>query len=186
MGKSSISNTMHTLPCRNGNTIAFQIFNWNAKFLSTNVYPIDSYIDRLVELNNVFTGDLFSWLGCYKDTGDRAMVHLKNGVNSITECYGLCMENGYYLFGLQYPPAGQCFCSNDKGEAMQFGESDNCDGRRRGGSWALDIYQMTGIRIGNVALQYGVAFIWTAGIKITTIRFLPIGIPKVTSICIGP
>jgi len=100
----------------------------------------------------------FSSLGCYKDTGDRAMVHLKNGVNSITECYDLCMRNGYYLFGLQYPPAGECFCSNNKGEATQFGESDNCFGRGRGGGWALDIYQMTGIRIGNVELHFGVVY----------------------------
>merc|ERR1719245_1053706 len=135
--KLSISDAMHTLPCKNGQAIENEKNIWNAKFLSTNVYPIDSYIDRLAELNNVFTGELFSWLGCYGDTGRRAMVHMKNGVNSITECYDLCMRNGYYLFGLQYPPAGECFCSNNKGEATQFGESDNCDGGRGGGSWAL-------------------------------------------------
>jgi len=140
----SISNTMHTLPCRNGNTIAFQIFNWNKKFLSINVYPIDSYIDRLVKLNKVLTPS-FSSLGCYKDTGDRAMVHLKNGVDTITECQDLCHENGYYLFGLQYPPNGECFCSNDKDEAMQFGESDNCDDSGKGGVWALNIYQSVNI-----------------------------------------
>merc|ERR1719410_2885001 len=114
------------------------------KFLSTNVYPIDSYIDRLVELNKVLTPS-FSSLGCYKDKWDRAMVHLKNGVDTITECQDLCHENGYYLFGLQYPPAGQCFCSNDKDEAMQFGESDNCDDNGRGGVWALNIYQSVNI-----------------------------------------
>merc|ERR1719411_620394 len=67
--KPSISNAMHALPCGNGEAIEYQKNDWNAKFLSTNVHPIDSYIDRLVELNNVFTGELFSWLGCYGDTG---------------------------------------------------------------------------------------------------------------------
>merc|ERR1719297_547465 len=71
--KLSISDAMHTLPCKNGQAIENEKNNWNAKFLSTHVYPIDSYMDRLVELNNVFTGDLFSWLGCYGDTWDRAM-----------------------------------------------------------------------------------------------------------------
>merc|ERR1719411_727182 len=144
--KSSISDAMHTLPCKNGQAIENQKNNWNAKFLSTNVYPIDSYMDRLAELNNAFTGDLFSYLRCYKDKGgalwDRAMVHMKNGVTTTIECWDLCMRNGYSLFGLQYPPGGECFCSNDKDEATQFGESNNCDGRRRGGNWALDIYQM--------------------------------------------
>merc|ERR1719273_2047316 len=83
----------------------------------------------------------FSHLGCYKDTGDRAMDHLENGINSIEECRDLCKENGYSLFGLQYPPNGECFCGNDKDEAMQFGEATNCEGGR-GGSWSLDIYEM--------------------------------------------
>jgi len=147
--KSSISDAMHTLPCKNGQAIENQKNNWNAKFLSTNVYPIDSYLDRLAELNNAFTGDLFSYLGCYKDKGgalwDRAMVHMKNGVTTTIECWDLCMRNGYSLFGLQYPPGGQCFCSNDKSKAMQFGESDKCDGRGRGGiGGASDIYQING------------------------------------------
>merc|ERR1711902_425853 len=68
--KLSISDAMHTLPCKNGQAIENEKNNWNAKFLSTNVYPIDSYMDRLVELNNVFTEDLFSWLGCYGDKWD--------------------------------------------------------------------------------------------------------------------
>merc|ERR1712154_503960 len=72
-------------------------------------------------------------------------VHLKNGVDTVTECQDLCMESGYYLFGLQYPPFGECFCSNDKDEAMQFGESDNCDDSGRGGVWALNIYQSVNI-----------------------------------------
>merc|ERR1712223_1216731 len=160
--KTSISDAMRTLPCKNEQAIENEKNNWNAKFLSTNVYPIDSYIDRLVELNNVFTEDLFSWLGCYKDQwgplSDRAMVHMKNGVTTTMECYDLCMRNGYSLFGLQSPDGGQCFCSNDKGEAMQFGESDSCDGHGRGGNWALDIYQVNGIVIGNVVLQYGVKY----------------------------
>merc|ERR1711902_133226 len=72
-------------------------------------------------------------------------VHMKNGVTTTLECYDLCMRNGYSLFGLQYPPGGQCFCSNDKNKAMQFGESDKCDGRGRGGiGGATDIYQMNG------------------------------------------
>merc|ERR1712048_112922 len=156
--KSSISDAMHDKPCKNGLAIDNQKSEWSAKFLSTHVYPIDSYIDRLAELNNAFTGDLFSWLGCYKDTGDRAMVHLKNGVTTTMECYDLCMQDGYSLFGLQYSAGGQCFCSNDKGEAMRFGESDSCDGHGRGGNWALDIYQVNGIVIGNVVLQYGVKY----------------------------
>merc|ERR1711902_297068 len=72
-------------------------------------------------------------------------VHMKNGVTTTLECYDLCMRNGYSLFGLQYPPGGQCFCSNNKNKAMQFGESDKCDGRGRGGiGGATDIYQMNG------------------------------------------
>merc|ERR1719229_156058 len=146
--KLSISDAMRTLPCKNEQAIENEKNNWNAKFLSTNVYPIDSYIDRLVELNNVFTEDLFSWLGCYKDQwgplSDRAMVHMKNGVTTTMECYDLCMRNGYSLFALQYPTSGQCFCSNSKAEAMQFGESDKCEGRGTGGGSANDIYQMNG------------------------------------------
>jgi len=139
--KLSISDAMHTLPCKNGQAIENEKNIWNAKFLSTNVYPIDSYIDRLVELNNVFTGDLFSWLGCYGDTWDRAMVYVEYGT-TITECYDLCMENGYSLFGVQN--TAECFCSNSKDEAMRYGESDNCNGRGRGGVWGIDIYQMNG------------------------------------------
>merc|ERR1719411_510485 len=43
--KLSISDAMHTLPCKNGQAIENEKNIWNAKFLSTNVYPIDSYID---------------------------------------------------------------------------------------------------------------------------------------------
>jgi len=82
----------------------------------------------------------FSHLGCYKDTSDRAMDHLKDGINSIEGCYDLCKENGYSLFGLQHPAGGECFCSNDKDEAMQFGKATNCEDGR-GGDWALDIYE---------------------------------------------
>jgi len=141
--KLSISDAMHTLPCKNGQAIENEKNIWNANFLSTNVYPIDSYMDRLVELNNVFTGELFSWLGCYGDTGRRAMVHVKNGASTI-ECYDLCMENGYSLFGVQITGvAGQCFCSNDKDDATRYGfVSASCNGRGRGVVWGIGIYQM--------------------------------------------
>jgi len=66
---------------------------------------------------------------------------LKNGIKTIEGCYDLCKGKKYSLFGLQYPPKGECFCSNDKDEAMQFGKATNCQ-NGRGGSWSLDIYEM--------------------------------------------
>jgi len=87
-------------------------------------------------------GGWYSHLGCYKDAWDRAMeYHGANGIKTIEGCYDVCIGKGYSLFGLQYPGAGQCFCSNDKNKAIRYGKVDNCnDGR--GGTWAMDIYRV--------------------------------------------
>jgi len=84
----------------------------------------------------------YSHMGCYKDTWDRSMEYFAgNNIKSIEECYDVCKNKGYSLFGLQDPSQGQCFCSNDKSQATRYGWAHNCNGGK-GGGWALDIYRM--------------------------------------------
>lgn len=67
----------------------------------------------------------YQYVGCYKDTGDRALpVYLGGGV-TLENCYTSCKERGYHYFGRQ--SSLQCFCGGTTSDDFSYkmhGESN--------------------------------------------------------------
>jgi hypothetical protein len=78
-------------------------------------------------------------MGCYNDTGIRAIPYEQNNVSSIDECANIAEKNNQNVFGVQY--YGQCFTGTNIEEAYQYGpnfNSSNCPSL--GGSWTNQVY----------------------------------------------
>jgi hypothetical protein len=76
-----------------------------------------------VNLNNLSAMYLFdaagcrklggpTYLGCWVDSGNRALPVQGANVNSVADCAAQALQRGYSTFGLQY--YGQCFMGNNK------------------------------------------------------------------------
>jgi len=86
----------------------------------------------------------YSHVGCYKDTGARALNSGPGGADiTIEACHQWSVQNGFLYFALQHGGAsskGECRCSNSLSAATQFGTASNCEAGT-GGSWANDLYE---------------------------------------------
>lgn len=92
-----------------------------------------------------------SFVGCYRDTSDRAMTWLNNKkYKSPDVCISVAREKKYKYYGLQNSINGTkndnaCFGSNDLNTAMKYGRSSNCRVVNKlvsGGPWANAIYSV--------------------------------------------
>ena len=88
------------------------------------------------------------YLGCYGDSGNRAMPLQKGGSQeySYDECKKIAQDQGATYFGLQNSTSGtnaQCGLNNDLAQTREYGKAGNCtktgDGYS-GGGWSNAVY----------------------------------------------
>lgn len=106
-------------------------------------------------INDSSAGSSSSYIGCYGDTGTRAMVNTSNNQYlSMDTCKQYAIDGGYAYYADQNAgydnngkPIGWCAASNDLSQAQQYGTSTACqtlsDGIIHGGGWANAIYATT-------------------------------------------
>jgi hypothetical protein len=89
-----------------------------------------------------------NYLGCYGDSGNRAMPLQKGGSQeySYDQCKKIAEDHGATYFGLQNSTSGtnaQCGLSNDLDHTREYGKAGNCtqtgDGYS-GGGWSNAVY----------------------------------------------
>ena len=94
-------------------------------------------------------GDPSNYLGCYGDSGDRAMPLVNGGSQSynLSKCQNIAKEKKANYFGLQNSTSGsnaQCGISNDLKQTTKYGKAGNCtkisDGSWSGGGWSNAVY----------------------------------------------
>ena len=93
-----------------------------------------------------------NYLGCYGDSGARAMPYLQSGnqVYDLTKCQQKATDNGAApYFGLQNSTSGtnaQCWLSSWIDGIRKYGKATNCtklsDGTYSGGGWSNAIYSL--------------------------------------------
>ena len=81
--------------------------------------------------------DPFTYQGCYRDTGNRALPTQLPNVNSVEACYQKAKAGNYKTFGLQY--YGQCFAGNNN-DWGRYGKLDNNSCGKLGSDWNNQVY----------------------------------------------
>ena len=91
-----------------------------------------------------------NYVGCYGDTGNRAMPNTSNGQYfPLEKCKQLAEQNNYSYYAVQNNNNtlnGWCAGSNDLNEIKKYGIASNCsrlsDGTIGGGGWANAVYKI--------------------------------------------
>jgi len=90
-----------------------------------------------------------SYIGCYGDTGTRALPNLLGTQNeTVSTCKDKASAKGYSYFGLQYanPNYLECWGGSDLQQAKKYGVATNCttqsDGTVVGGGWSNAVYSI--------------------------------------------
>jgi hypothetical protein len=78
----------------------------------------------------------YNYIGCYNDTGNRAIPTQMPNVPNEQGCQQYAIENNASIFGLQY--YGQCFIGNNINQAKEYGPASNCPSM--GGAWTNQVY----------------------------------------------
>ncbi|XP_047129386.1 uncharacterized protein LOC105845100 isoform X2 [Hydra vulgaris] len=102
-------------------------------------------------LKVTFDSTVFSKLGCWGDTQDRALVILEGKspeeillyhkrTDPLSYCYKTASNYGYRIFALQN--GGQCFAGNNA-SYQKFGVSNKCYSNGRGGPYANEVYTIS-------------------------------------------
>ena len=93
-------------------------------------------------------------VGCYKDTGNRAIPTLegkdaildgpyRDRMNAIAKCAAAARRRGFNVFALQH--GGWCASSATAEKTFgKYGKSGSCQGDGEGGPWANDVYVLEG------------------------------------------
>ena len=118
----------------------------------------------------------YTSLGCWRDTGVRAIPELDGTDPSISgdydtrsdaidKCYRVARGRGLVLFAVQN--GGWCAGADNFNEYRKYGSSDKCR-NGKGGPWANDVYKIT-----NPGIQILSAFIMHNNVysKITRFRY---------------
>jgi hypothetical protein len=90
----------------------------------------------------------YTSLGCWADTGNRAVPQIDGSdsaisgnyqqrANAINECYNIAKERGMKIFAVQ--DGGWCAADNNLNSYNKYGASGNCR-NGKGGPWANDVY----------------------------------------------
>ena len=94
----------------------------------------------------------FTSLGCWRDTGDRAVPTLEgtsplldgnywSRSDAINKCYKAAVSKGAKVFAVQ--DRGWCAASTDPSGYMKYGQANNCS-EGKGGGWANNVYRIGG------------------------------------------
>ena len=90
-----------------------------------------------------------NYMGCYGDSGSRAMPMYNNGSQKYNNdsCRELAIQNNFTYYGLQNSSTGQnaqCALSNNVATTKKYGIRNNCtklqDGTWSGGGWSNAVY----------------------------------------------
>ena len=93
-------------------------------------------------------------MGCFKDTGSRAIPTLegKDAIldgsyrgrkNAIAKCAATARRRGFHIFALQH--GGWCASSPTAEKTFdKYGKSGSCQGDGEGGPWANEVYVLEG------------------------------------------
>ena len=91
-----------------------------------------------------------NYIGCYKDTSNRAMTAYNKGkhIYNNKSCQSAAESIGASYYALQDSKSGQnaqCFTSSNLSQSKQYGIANNCtqisDGTWSGGGWSNALYQ---------------------------------------------
>ena len=108
----------------------------------------------LAALQTKILKKLYTSLGCWKDTGHRAVPTLegtdpllKGGYTvrefAIEKCYKVAKSRGFHIFAVQH--GGWCAGMVGSERYKKYGKATNCK-NGKGGAWANDVYQIGGIQ----------------------------------------
>ena len=101
-----------------------------------------------------FFNTAYETLGCFKDTGNRAIPTLegKDSIldgayrarrDAINKCYKAAKKRGYKVFALQH--GGWCASSASAEKTFdKYGNSPHCGKDGEGGPWANQVYYIKG------------------------------------------
>jgi hypothetical protein len=92
-----------------------------------------------------------NYVGCYADTGNRAMPNTSNGQYlPLDQCKQLAQDQNYNYYAMQNNNQslnGWCAGSSDMNEIQKYGIATNCtrlsDGTIGGGGWSNAVYSIT-------------------------------------------
>ncbi|XP_078601050.1 uncharacterized protein LOC144876033 isoform X2 [Branchiostoma floridae x Branchiostoma japonicum] len=108
------------------------------------------------EENSCKQPDEYISLGCWRDTGDRAIPTMEgsdprldgpyqNRQDAIRKCYEVTKDRGFSYFAVQN--GGWCASSPIAGETYQkYGRSTTCGNDGEGGPWGNEVYKITDAR----------------------------------------
>ncbi|XP_078371988.1 uncharacterized protein LOC144655582 isoform X3 [Oculina patagonica] len=100
--------------------------------------------------NQVYYIEDYKSVGCYKDTGNRAIPTIegkdsildgpyRNRQNAITKCAVAARKMGFHMFAVQH--GGWCATSATAEKTFdKYGKSNDCKDDGEGGPWANDVY----------------------------------------------
>jgi hypothetical protein len=123
-----------------GNSASFQ--NGSLSVVNTNGASVFSTPNKTKAPSN--------YIGCYKDTSNRAMTAYNKGKHSYNNasCQKAAESIGASYYALQDSKSGknaQCFTSSNLSQAKQYGIANNCtqisNGTWSGGGWSNALYQ---------------------------------------------
>ena len=117
---------------------------------SMSIFNIPNNNDKLVYQDpSVDGGTPSDYIGCYGDTGDRAIANTSNDQYlTLNECKTLAVDKKFTYYGWQYNRDtlnGWCVGSNDMNQINKYGPATNCtklsDGTMGGGAWSNAMYK---------------------------------------------
>jgi hypothetical protein len=95
------------------------------------------------------TNSAGGYIGCYGDTGDRAMPNTSNDQYlPMDQCRQLAIDNNLAYYGTQNSSSdiGWCSGTNDLNSAKKYGLANNCNknsqGKEMGGPWSNAVYSV--------------------------------------------
>ena len=105
-----------------------------------------SYLHFLISYLSAYTH-----LGCWKDTGKRAVPQIDGSdarirgnyrarADAINKCYQVARERHMVLFAVQHQ--GWCAAAKNFAGYQKYGKSNACK-NGKGGPWANDVYRIT-------------------------------------------
>ena len=106
---------------------------------------------HLVHGIEIFFLSAYTHLGCWKDTGNRAVPQMDGSdprirgayqrrANAINKCYQVARERKMVLFAIQH--GGWCAAAPNFKGYQKYGRANKCR-KGKGGPWANDVYRIT-------------------------------------------
>ena len=79
---------------------------------------------------------IYTYKGCYRDNGSRAIPSMQGHVSSVSQCAQIAESRNQNVFGVQY--GGECWTGLDEQSAYKYGATSSCP--TLGGTWTNQVY----------------------------------------------